>query len=177
MSVSLARRYVQPLFEVACDQDALDDVAADLRSLGEALSGSPELRGFLAGPTIARSAKRAALDAIFKDAAPCTRNFLRVVIEKSRTDILLLASRLFDDLVRAHRGFTHGVVESAVPVDESAFSDIESAVAKRFGGKVSLERKVEPRLIGGVRVQVGNSLLDASIRGRLEKLKGVLAGE
>lgn len=177
MSASLARRYVLPLFEVARDKKILDKVSSDLKLLSDTLLASPELRTFVDSPTIERSVKRKVFDEIFKDAANYTRNFLRVVIDKKRSEIFLLASRIFDDLVSKHRGETHGVVQSAQPLDDTAFAEIEKDVAKRFDGRVILERTVDPALLGGIRVQVGNQVIDASVRGRLEKLKSVLAGE
>ncbi len=177
MSASLARRYVLPLFDVARDKNLLDKVALDLKQLSETLRASAELRTFIESPTIARAIKRAALGDIFKDASVYTLNFLRVIIDKNRSEIFPISSRIFADLVSRHRGETHGVVQSAQPLDEASFASIEKAVSSRFGARVMLERAVEPALLGGIRVQVGNQVIDASIRGRLEKLKGILAGE
>ena len=177
MSASLARRYVLPLFEVARDKNLLEKVSADLKLLSETLHASSELRTFIDSPTIERSAKRKVLDGIFKDAADYTRNFFHIVIDKKRSEIFLLSSRIFDELFSAYRGETHGVVYSAQPLDNSVFAEIEKTVTKRFGTRVILQRAVEPALLGGLRVQVGNQVIDASVKGRLEKLKSVLAGK
>ncbi len=177
MSASLARRYIVPLFEVARDKNLLDKVAGDLKLLSETLRSSDELRTFIDSPTIARSVKREVLDRIFKDASEFTLNFMRAAIDKKRSEIFLNASSNFDELVSRHRGETHGTVQSAQTLDDSSFASIEKAVSSKFGTRVILKKTVDPALLGGVRVQVGNQVIDASIRGRLEKLKGVLAGE
>jgi len=170
----LARRYVQPLFEVARDAGALDRVADEMKALDEALNASPDLRGFLASPTVERSVKRAALDKLFAGASQHTLNFLRLVVNKNRSEILILAGRIFSDLLNAHRGITPGLVETAVPLDESVYASLESAAARRVGGKLQIKRRVDPALIGGVRIRVGNRVVDASVRGRLEKLRALI---
>jgi len=177
LSASLARRYVVPLFEVARDKNLLDQIAGDLKLLNETLGNSEELRVFIDSPTIPRSSKREVLESLFKGASVFTMNFMKVVIDKKRSEIFLLSSRIFDDLVGAYRGETRGNVESAQPLNEASFAAVEAAVTKRFGTKVILTRTVNPELLGGVRVQVGNRVIDASVRARLEKMKGVLAGE
>jgi F-type H+-transporting ATPase subunit delta len=177
LSAGLARRYVLPLFEVARDRNLLDRIAGDLKQLSETLLSSEELRTFVDSPTIARTVKREVLGTLFKDASEFTLNFMRVAIDKKRSEIFILSSKLFDELVSKHRGETHGVVQSAQPLDEASFASIEKAVSSRFSTRVILKRTVDPALLGGVRVQVGNQVIDASIRGRLEKLKGILAGE
>ncbi len=177
MSAVPARRYVLPLFEVARDHNVLDVVAADLKALDNALSATPELGAFLAAPTIERSVKRAALEAIFANASSFTLNFLRGVVAKNRSEVLHYAYRIYKGLLDAYRGVTPGLVETATPVDEATFASVVKAVSERFGGKIELQRQVDPSLIGGVRVRVGNQVIDASVKGRLEKLRTTLTGE
>ncbi len=166
-----------PLFEVARDKNLLDKVSGDLRHLNETLQSSEELRTFVDSPTIARSVKREVLGTLFKDASEFTLNFMRVAVDKKRSVIFLISSKLFDEMLSRHRGETHGSVQSAEALDDASFATIEKAVSSRFGTKVVLTRSIDKSLVGGVRVQVGNQVIDASIKGRLEKLKGVLAGE
>jgi F-type H+-transporting ATPase subunit delta len=173
----LARRYVQPLFEVALAKNSLDAVGADLNSISEALASSPELRGFLLMPSISRTTKIATLRTVFKDASPYTMNFLQVVVNKKRTEVLFEAGEMFEEMVSWERGVSHGTLESAVPIDDQTFTEIEKSISGQFGGKVKLARKVVPSLVGGIRLRVGNRVLDASVRGRLEQLKAELTGE
>lgn len=177
MSGIPARRYILPLFEVARDRGALDQISQDLRNLAEALSGSPELMTFLTGPTIKRTAKQAALETIFQGASPYTLNFLKLVVTKNRCEVLPFAWPIFRGLLDEHRGVKPGLLETAVPIDEATFAKLSESVAKRFGGKIELGRKVEPSILGGVRVRVGNTVIDASLKRRLEKLRMALAGE
>jgi len=172
----LARRYVQPLFEVAREKDRLEQVQSELALLDRCLSESPELRGFLSNPSIERRAKWGVAQQIFTGATPYTLNFMRVVIDKNRTRVLDVACRLFDEMLNLHRGVTPGVVETAVPLDETAFAEVRSNLERRFGGELELEQRVEPTLLGGLRVRVGNTVIDGSVRGSLNRLKQAIAG-
>jgi len=174
---SLARRYVLPLFELSRDAGTLDRTAEDLKVLDDALTGSPDLAVFLAAPTVERVVKRVALEQIFKSVSPLTLQFLRVVVTKNRTEILHVSHRIFTDLLNAHRGIVPGSVETASPLDDTAFAQLQKVASAKFGVKVELTRSVDPTLLGGMKVRVGNKVVDASVRGRLEKLRTVLKGE
>lgn len=173
----LARRYVQPLFEVAKEKEQLDRIGQDLADLDELLAASPELKGFLSDPSVERADKRGVLDQIFAEASPYTRNYLRLVVDKNRTDILRQTNRLFKELVAADKGVNSGVVESAAPLKDDQLANIKAVLEKRFKTKLALEPRIVPELIGGLRIQVGNTLIDDSIRNRLNNLRRVLAGE
>jgi len=173
----LARRYVQPLFEAALAAGAQDRVDDDLNGLDYALSSSPDFRRFLNAPTVDRATKRTAVERAFSGAEPLTLNFLRVVINKNRCEIFDLAHRVYRELLNPHRGIVPGLVETAAPVDDATFDSLKKAAEARFGGTIELARAVDPSLIGGVRVRVGNRVIDASVKGRLERLKAGLTGE
>jgi len=174
---SLARRYVLPLFELSRDAGTLDRTAVDLQVLDDALTGSPDLVLFLSSPTVERAVKKSAVEQIFKDLSPLTLQFLRVVVTKNRTEILHITHRIFTDLVNAYRGIVPGSVETASPLDDASFAQLQKVTSEKFGVKVELTRSVDPALLGGIRVRVGNKVVDASVRGRLEKLRTTLKGE
>ena len=102
------------------------------------------------------------------------RNFLRVVLENGRLDALPEMAVQFRGLVNRLNGASDAVVYSAFPMDEAALADVASALEKRFGRKLSLSVKVDESLIGGVRVGVGDEVLDTSVKARLEQMKAAL---
>jgi len=176
LSGSLARRYVQPLFEVAQEKGELERIASDLAALDQALHESAELKEFLANPSIQRKVKWILIEKVFAEASLFTLNFMRVVIDKNRPEVLGATYRLFTDMLNIHRGIAPGVVETAVPLDDAAFDNVKRTLETRFGCKLELERKIERNLLGGMRVRIGNNVIDGSVRGKLEDLKSALSG-
>lgn len=173
---SLARRYVEPLFEVALEKDQLDLIAGDLAGLDEALKASVDLRRFLTNPSIDRRAKKTVTHKIFDGVSEYTMNFMKLVIEKNRPEIFLVSSQLYQSLLNEHRGVTPGVVESATPLDDATFEKVRRELETRFKTKLHLERRVEKDLVGGMRVRVGNTVIDGSVKSQLARLKVSLMG-
>ena len=167
----LARRYVEPLFEVALEKDQLDRIAEDLSGLDEALKASADLRRFLTNPSIERHVKKTVIQKVFDGVSQYTMNFMKLVIEKNRTEILLHARQLYMNLLNAQRGMTPGVVETATPLDDATFERVRKELEVRFQTKLELERKVAKDLLGGMRVRVGNTVIDGSVQGRLARLR------
>ena len=172
----LARRYVKPLFEVALTKGAMAQVGDDLAQLDRALQQFPELRAFFNNPSADRRAKRQAAEEIFRGASPWTLNFIRVVLDKNRPGILSEAHRLFQQLRDEQQGITPGSVTTAIPLDEAAKQRLTARLEGQFG-KLRLEFAVDPGIIAGVLVRVGNQVIDGTVRGRLARLRAALAGE
>ncbi|MBM3327809.1 MAG: ATP synthase F1 subunit delta [Calditrichaeota bacterium] len=177
MTGGLAKRYIQPLFEVARQKDMLDTVEADLLSITETLQSSPELKKLLFNPAESRAAKRKMLEGIFPGVSPYTMNFLRLLVDKNRADVLLTAHKLYVQLLNAQRGVTVGVVESAAPLSEDDFAGLLISLSERFKGALKLERRIDPALLGGVRVRIGNTVLDNSLQNKLTRLRSVFLRE
>ena len=171
----IARRYVQPLFEVAQEKNELDKVSGDLKALDDSLVNHGELRSFLFDPSIERQAKKAAIKEIFEGISPFTYNFMRVVIDKNRTEIFLIAYRLFKEMVDATQGVLTGSIQSAVSLDDNTLSEIRKSLKERFKGDLDISTEVVPELIAGLKIQIGNNVIDASVRNHFEQLKEVLA--
>lgn len=172
----LARRYVQPLFEVALEKGELEGIYNDVALLDRTLKESPDLWNFLANPSIGRQAKKTLVEKIFADCCIYTLNFLKVVIDKNRPEVLRAAYHIFTGMLNVHRGVIPGVVESAVPLDDADLSYIKRILESRFESRLELKQRVDPVLLGGVRVRIGNTVIDGSVKGRLERLKTALIG-
>jgi len=171
---SIARRYVEPLFEVALERNQLDRIAEELAALDQAINVSQDLRKYIFDPSIERHVKKSVMEQIFAGASDYTLNFIKLVIEKNRPEILSMAYRLYINLLNDHRGITPGEVETAVPLDDVTFDGIRKDLEARFNTKLHLERKVDSDLLGGMRVRIGNMVIDGSVRGRLVQLRELL---
>jgi len=177
VSRRLARRYVQPLYDVGSEKDLLDQIANDLELVDKTLQESDDLRGFLYDPSIERQAKKDVLEKLFADISPYSLNFLRVIVDKNRSLVFDQAYPLFREMLNEHRGITTGAIETATPLDDASYRKVIENLEKRFDKKLELEQIVTPDLIGGIKVRIGNVVLDGSVRGQLAKLKKVMAGE
>jgi len=172
----LARRYVQSLFEVAQEKDVLDTISGDLKLLDETLSNSPELTSFLNDPSTQKRAKKVAIEGLFTEISEFSLNFIRVVIDKNRTEILGEIYLIFQDMIDTEKGILNGTIQSVIQIDDKLMSEIRESLEKRFNKTLILENRITPELIGGLRIQVGNMVIDASVKSRLENLQEILAG-
>jgi F-type H+-transporting ATPase subunit delta len=172
----LARRYVQSLFEVAQEKDVLDTISGDLKLLDDTLMNSPELTSFLNDPSTPKRAKKVAIEGLFTEISEFSLNFVRVVIDKNRTEILSEAYRIFQDMIDTAKGILNGTIQSVIKLDDKLMDEIRKSLEKRFNKKLILDNRITPELIGGLKIQVGNMVIDASVKSRLENLKEILAG-
>lgn len=167
----IARRYVEPLFEVALEKNLVDRIAEELSLFDDTLQKYPEFRKFLFNPSLNRKTKKAVLEELFSQASIYTLNFMRVVIDKNRPEVLTATYRLFNEMLNRQRGVAPGVIETATPLDDDTFNKVKMKLEARFSCKLDLERKVDPMLLGGILVRVGNNVIDGSLRGQLSRLK------
>ena len=166
----LAKRYATALFEAAEEKGATEAVASDLARVAHALRDD-QARAQILDPRTPRTERRAALERIVGGGHELSRNLIGVLVRRRREAILPELHDVFTALVRASRGEVEGTVESAVPVGDAELRQLEAAASATFGKKVSLSVEVEPELIGGVRVRVGNTLFDGSVATALEDLE------
>ncbi len=169
---TIARPYAEALFK-ASPQD-LDHVAAWLDELA-ALAGNAQLLQFADSPKVTAEQVFDVVTGVAKSTLnDHARNFLRAVIENGRISVLPEIALQFRALKNAQSGSSDAVVYSAFPIDGAALADVASALEKRFGRKLNVTVALEPELIGGVRVVVGDEVLDTSVKARLEQMKVAL---
>src|SRR5262245_54867487 len=169
------RVYANALFEVAQEKSRLDVVREQLRQVVDAEAEVPELRELLRNPQLDPRARTAALEDVLGDADELLRNFLLLLADKGRTGQLEEIAREFERLVAEHEGIVHAELTTAVELSDEEARDLLSRIEQSTGRKVEATRKVDPSLIGGIVLQVGSHRLDASVRGRLDRLRRELA--
>src|SRR5918995_1789931 len=164
----IASVYARSLFEVAMEQDKLDKVREELGEFADALNGSRELQMFLFSPYFSTKEKTEGLDKAISGADETVLNFLQLLIEKHRMPVLFRVRADFERLWEQENKLLPVIVTSAVELPKSTIKQIGDRIAEQTDRKVDLQSKVDPDILGGIVVRVGNSVLDASIRNGLE---------
>ncbi len=171
----LARVYAESLFGVAKEKGELDEVQAQLAQFADALEGNRELAVFFFSPSFSSQEKVDGLDKAVEGANPEVHNFLELLIEKHRMPAIFRIRRNFDELWKQENDRIEVTVTSAVELDPAVAQEVASAVEKQTGKQVDLTSRVDEKIIGGLVLQVGNMVLDSSIRNNLEKLRQSVA--
>lgn len=171
----LAQVYGRSLFEVAFEHGKLDLLREQLAQFAEALEGNRELEVFFFSPYFSTAEKQQGLERMLDGADPHLLRFLGLLIENHRMPVIFRIRREYDRLWEQENRLLPVVLTSAVALDEQTTSSLASRIGERTGRTVTLTTHVEPEIIGGIVVQVGNSILDASIRNRLEQLRRQVA--
>ena len=165
------RLYARSLFEAAKETGSLETVHAELAEFVEAFEQVPALRGLLTNPQLERDERSAALREILADANELVRNFLLLLSEKGRTAQLPEIYRELDALVAAEEGRLTVELTTAYALSDDDAAAIVKKIEQSSGRAVEATRTVDPALIGGIVLQVGTHRLDASVRGRLNRLR------
>jgi F-type H+-transporting ATPase subunit delta len=171
----IAEVYARALFEVATEKDKLDVVREELGQFADALADSRELQTFFFSPYFSTEEKKDGLHRAITGADPEVQNFLELLLEKHRMPVLFRIRRQFDALWARENKQLGVTVTSAVELDPEIAERIGSEIEQQTGNKVELQSRVDPDILGGLVVQVGNMVLDTSIRNRLEKLRKSVA--
>jgi F-type H+-transporting ATPase subunit delta len=163
--------YGRSLFEAALDQDKLDVVREQLGQFADALHDDRELQVFFFSPYFATQEKKDGLHRAVDGAEPIFLNFLDLLLENHRMPAIFRIRREYERLWEHHNRLLPVSVTSAVELDAQTVSHIGDRIAEQTGRKIELSSHVEPDILGGIVVRVGNQVLDASIRNRLETLR------
>ena len=171
----LAQVYARSLFEVAREQDKLDLLREQLGQFADALKENRELELFFFSPYFSTKEKQEALEKLLDGADERLTNFLDLLIENHRMPVIYRARREYERLWERENKLLPVVLTSAVELDDQTIKDLGDRIGERTGRTVTLTTRVEPDILGGIVVRVGNSILDASIRNRLEQLRTQVA--
>jgi ATP synthase F1 delta subunit len=171
----IARVYARSLFEVAKEQDKLDLVREQLGEFADALDTNRELSIFFFSPYFSTEEKKDGLGRILEGVDETVANFLALLVENHRMPAVFRVRREYDVLWEKENKLLPVTITSAVALDEATVKIIGDAIGRQTGQKVELTADVNPDILGGLVVRVGNSILDASIRNRLENLRRSVA--
>jgi F-type H+-transporting ATPase subunit delta len=171
----IAAVYARSLFEVATEQDKLDVVREQLGEFADALDKSRELQVFLFSPYFSTPEKSDGLDRAVTDAEPIVLNLLKLLLENHRMPVVFRVRRRFEELWKEANKLLPVQVTSAVELDKATVKQIGDRIAEQTGQRIDLTSQVEPDILGGIVIRVGNSVLDASVRNRIEQLRKQVA--
>ena len=171
----IAQVYARSLFEVAKEHDKLDVVREQLGEIADAIAEQHDLQVFFFSPYFSTEEKVEGLSRAMQDAGESVVNFLDLLIEKHRMPALFRIRREFDALWEEENRLLPVQVTSAIELDEGTVRQIGDAIGEQTGRRIELTSEVDPDILGGIVLRVGNSILDASIRNRLEKLRKQVA--
>jgi F-type H+-transporting ATPase subunit delta len=170
-----ARVYAEALFDVAKDKGKLDAIRDELGQFVDAVEGNRELQVFFFSPYFSSAEKVVGLKRAVSDADAELLNFLELLIEKQRMPEIFRIRRQLDDLWKHENRRIDVTVTSAVTLEPTVVERVGEEIERQTGQKVDLASRVDAEILGGIVLQVGNKVLDASIRSRLEKLRKSVA--
>jgi F-type H+-transporting ATPase subunit delta len=170
-----ARVYAEALFDVAREKGKLDAIRDELGQFADAVDGNRDLQVFFFSPYFSSAEKVAGLKRAISGADAELLNFLELLIEKQRMPEVFRIRRHFDELWKQENRRIDVTVTSAVPLEPAVVEKVGEEIERQTGQKVDLASRVDGEILGGIVLQVGNKVLDASIRSRLEKLRKSVA--
>jgi F-type H+-transporting ATPase subunit delta len=174
--VAVAERlYAKALFEAAEDSGRVDAVQRDLGEFADAVEASPELTAFLANPQVDPAAKVGVLGELSEGSDELVHNFVRLIALKGRAGQIPGIRDEFQALVDRAQGRVAVELTTAFELSDDEAASIVAQIEQSSGRKVEATRKVDPELVGGMILQAGSLRVDASVRGRLQRLRHELA--
>jgi F-type H+-transporting ATPase subunit delta len=168
----IATVYARSLFDVAQERDAIDAVREQIGEFADALQDNRDLQVFFFSPYFSTEEKKQGLEKAVTGADDAVDNFLQLLIEKHRMPAIFRIRREIDRLWEDANRLLPVTITSAIELDKST---IDEAIGEQTGRNVQLTADVDPDVLGGIVLRVGNSILDASIRNRLEQLRRQVA--
>jgi F-type H+-transporting ATPase subunit delta len=171
----IAEVYARALFEAAKDDGVLDRAHDELGQFADALDEDRNLQVFLFSPYFSSEEKKDGIRRIVSDADERVLNFLELLAERHRMPALFRVRRIFDGLWAEENKLLPVVVTSATELDAGLVEDIGKRIEEQTGRRVELSSNVNPDVLGGLMVRVGNMVLDATVRNRLEQLRKQVA--
>jgi ATP synthase F1 delta subunit len=171
----IAQVYSRSLFEVAKEQGKLDEIREQLGQFADALSEDRNLQVFLFSPFFSSNEKKDGLHKILDGAEDAFLNFLELLIEKHRMPLLFRIRGQYEELWQEENRLLPVRVTSAIELDEKTIERIKDRIGEQTNEQIELTTEVDPDILGGIVLRVGNSILDASIRNRLEQVRRQVA--
>ena len=170
-----AIRYAQAILDIASDKNVLEAVGADMKIIASTIKGNAELSNFIHNPTLKVEVKESAMTAIFADANEVTKKLFRLLKENKRFEILGIIAVEYTKLYDEKSGIEVAKVITAIEMDEALRTQILAKIATLTTKKVTIESTVDPSIIGGFILRIGDQQYNASVANRLQILKRELS--
>jgi F-type H+-transporting ATPase subunit delta len=167
----IAQVYSRALFESAMQHGELDEIQEQLSTWADALGENKNLQTFFFSPRFSSVEKKDAIRKIIEGGNERLLNFLELLAERHRVPATFRIRRAFDELWREEHKMLPVEVTSAIELDEALVRSIGDRIQTQTGRRIELTSRVDPDIIGGIVLRVGNKVLDASVHGRLERLR------
>ena len=171
----IAQVYSRSLFDVAKERGKLDEIREELGQFTDALAQDRNLQVFFFSPYFSTEEKKEGLRRAVEGMDETLGNFLELLLEKHRMPALFRIRRQFDERWEQENRLLPVQVTSAIELDDSTVRQIGDTIGEQTGQRIDLTSEVDPDILGGIVLRVGNSILDASIRNRLEQLRRQVA--
>jgi F-type H+-transporting ATPase subunit delta len=174
----LAKRYAKALFQVGKEENALDSFNTALAEMAAIYVQVPEVVDALTNPLYPLEVREKVMDHLLAklQGSAMVGNFMKLLVQKRRADVLPVIAEVFQAMVDAERNMCRGTVTSAAPLSGALNSKIKATLEKITGKQVLLRTEIDPSIIGGIVAQVGDLVLDGSIKTQLTGLKESIKG-
>lgn len=171
--IRAAKRYAKGLMQFANEVGQTDLVNQEMTDLKNSIRGSRELANFLSSPVLDNKRKNQIGKELFKGFSPTTQNFISLVINQGRGNILMQITRQFNHLYNLQNNIGIAEITSAVQLDDSLVQQIVHSAIQKIGGNATyqIENKIDPEIIGGFVLRIGDKQIDSSVKSRLNRLK------
>lgn len=176
---AVAKRYAQAIFELGVETSNVALLTDDVKRLAQAYEASAELRSVLENPLVSAEDRKALVDELSTrlNLSPLGRNTFGLLVERRRIAALPAIAKELAKLADERAGIVRGKVTSAVPLSETYFQKLQREIESLTGKKVLLERNQDPELIAGLVVQIGDRIIDGSVRARLDQMREQLLSQ
>ncbi|HEY5430683.1 MAG TPA: ATP synthase F1 subunit delta [Solirubrobacteraceae bacterium] len=171
----IAQVYARALFEVATEQDSLDEIHDQLGAFADAMNENRQMAQFFFSPYFSATEKKQGLERAVTDADPAFANFLQALIERHRMPAIFRIRTEFESLWDVARKLLPVQITSAISLDSDTVKTLGDRIGQQVDRHVEITADVDPDILGGVVLRVGNVILDASIKNRLEQLRKQVA--
>ncbi|NLU49082.1 MAG: F0F1 ATP synthase subunit delta [Syntrophomonadaceae bacterium] len=175
LNKSVARRYAEALFAIAQETGKVDELQKELELIAETIDSSSDLKAFMFHPLVPPKDKKEIAAKLFGDhISPITKNFLNLVIDKRRETYFAAIVEEYRDMANEFRNVMFADLVSARDVSSEDLNVLKEKLAAATGKNIELKVSVDPSLIGGIKVRIGDRIIDASVKKKLEMLRDSL---
>jgi len=170
--LQIAERYSRSIFELAEERNQRDIVFQELLTVHQAMENRPELLSLLESPRITRDEKRSLIEGILgPNSSSLSKDFLNLLVDKNRTELFPFIVEKLQDVIRQKQGIQEAFVITARELHSSIVQLLEKTLEKVTRKKILIQSSVDPALLGGMQIRMGNRLIDGSVRTKLNTLE------